>query len=418
MSIVLNQPAKGRASLAGQITDRLISTAIAAPNRRVCTEFVDAIEPGLLLRVSAGRARWSFRARVAGDSRLRIPLGAWPDISIARARELVATLKVTLEPVAEETMALTVAKLLERYDARRLSQLRKGKVILRAISVALAPVRNRAPSELSRREISEIVDGMADRAPIHANRVLAYLKAFFGWAVGRGYLDANPAAGISKPTREVTRDRTPTLDEVAEIWNAAGELGYPFGPLVRLLILTASRRDEVGAMRVDEVDLAKDGEAGCWTLPANRSKNGRSIRMPLAPLAQKTLHEALTARCGEGLFVFSTTGLTPVSGWSRAKRRLDTVIEADRKRRELASMAPWRFHDLRRAFATAACDLLQVDPAVADRCLNHVGAATTSTVSRIYARNEMFAQRRDALWRWAELVAEATAQRQGGGVPG
>jgi integrase len=352
--------------------------------------------------------------RVADQNRLRIPLGNWPDVPVAEARKLVAKLKATFEPpAAEETAALTVAKLLDRYDTRRLSQLRKRRVILRAITVALAPLSRREASELTRRDIAEIVDDMADRAPIHANRVLAYVKAFFGWAVGRGYLEANPAIGIAKPTREVTRERTPSVDEVVEIWNAAGDLGYPFGQIMRLLVLTASRRDEVGAMRVAEVNLPAEGDEGCWTLPAGRSKNGRAIRMPLAPLARQVLTEALAARSVKGEFVFSTTGETPVSGWSRAKSRIDKLIcERRRRRGVLADMPPWRIHDLRRTFATAACDVLQIDPAVADRCLNHVGASTTSTVSRIYARNEMFEHRRDALVRWAELLAAATGKAE------
>jgi integrase len=397
----------------GQITDQRISAALARPDR-ASIELGDTIEPGLLMRVGPQGARWSYRMRVGDQSRLRIPLGNWPDIPVARARELVAKLKATFDPPAdEEPAALTVAKLLDRYDARRLSQLRKRRVMLRAITVALAPMRYREASELTRRDISEIVDNMADRAPIHANRVLAYLKAFFGWAAGRGYLEANPAIGIAKPTREVTRDRTPSVDEVVEIWDAAGDLGYPFGQVIRLLVLTASRRDEVGAMRVAELDLPCDGDEGCWTLPEGRSKNGRAIRMPLAPLARRVVAEALASRTVDSEFLFSTTGKTPVSGWSRAKTRIDKLIRKRRRRRGvLADMPPWRFHDLRRTFATAACDVLQIDPAVADRCLNHVGASTTSTVSRIYGRNEMFQQRRDALVGWAELLTAAIGKSE------
>ena len=103
--------------------------------------------------------------------------------------------------------------------------------------------------------------------------------------------------------------------------------------------------------------------------------------------------------------MFSTTGRSPVSGWSRAKARIDAIIQIRRGERGiLEAMPAWRLHDLRRAFATAACDVLQIDPAIADRCLNHVGASTTSVISRVYARNELFEQRREALERWAELL--------------
>ena len=255
--------------------------------------------------------------------------------------------------------------------------------------------------------------------PVHANRVLAYLKAFFGWAVGRGYLEANPAAGISKPTREVARDRTPSLAEVGEIWNAAGELGYPFGPAIRLLVLTASRRDEVGSIRVDELLVGLDARRGlAGRCPPAGPRTAAPSGCRLCPPHGGSLEEALSspAAIAEGPFVFSTTGeATPISaGWSRAKGRLDAIIAARQPRRRCVSvdMAAWRIHDLRRAFATAACDRLQIDPAIADRWLNHVGASTTSVISRVYARSELYDQRRDALAQWARAAGAALLSRE------
>jgi integrase len=399
--------------MAEPITDLLIAGAVASANGSAPIELFDVAEPGLRLRIGAGRARWSYRTFTGEVSRLRISLGAWPDVSLGMARDMAGRLRATFDaPTSGDVVATnTIGDLLGLYQRRRLSQMRKGRVIHRAIANAMTPLARRDASTIGRRDISAIVDGMADRAPIHANRVLAYLKAFFGWAAGRGYIDDNPAAGISKPSREVARDRTPSLDEVAEIWLAAGELGYPFGPIFRLLILTASRRDEVGGMRLEEIDLPADADDGCWVLPAARSKNGCAIRSPLAPLARRTLAQALADRNVAGPYAFSTTGETAVSGWSRAKARLDGIIRSRRLAQAITEPMPhWRLHDLRRAFATASCDLLQVDPAVADRCLNHVGAATTSTVARIYGRSEMYEQRRDALNRWADLVADAVAK--------
>ncbi len=392
--------------MASQITDQLIIAALARKGRAAPVEIIDAVEPGLRLRIGSGAARWSYRVGLVDQNRLRIPLGTWPEVSVGDVRQLVGRLKASFDPpVPSEPAVLTVEVLLERYEARRLTQLRTGRVMGMAIRCALGPLSHRDATTLGRRDISEIVDAMADRAPIHANRVLAYLKAFFGWAVGRGYLEASPAAGISKPSREITRDRTPSVDEVAEIWEAAGELGYPFGPAIQLLVLTASRRDEVGDIRLAELSIGPDGQGGCWTLPPGRSKNGRAIRMPIVPAAGRVLQAAITARTVEGPFVFSTTGRSPVSGWSRAKARIDAIIQIRRGERGiLEAMPAWRFHDLRRAFATAACDVLQIDPAIADRCLNHVGASTTSVISRVYARNELFEQRREALERWAELL--------------
>jgi integrase len=394
-----------------ELTEQQIQDAVSRTGEGGREELIDGGEPGLRLRLGQHEARWSVLASGADGRRIRIPIGQWPVIGLLAARDHARRLKRAMDRSAGEVEPeLDLNRLLGLYDRRRLVQLRKGRVIRRALDALFADLLHREANAISRRDISAAVDAVADRAPIHANRMLAYAKAFFGWAVGRGYLESNPAASISKPTREVARERTPSLPELAEIWRAAAGLGYPFGPAIKLLILTAARRDEIGGMsiggiRVAELDLAEDGGEGCWTLPAARSKNGHAIRTPLCASATNIFAKALMARTVDGPFVFTTTGVSAISGWSRAKSRIDEAISAARvEAGNAAPMEPWRLHDLRRSFATHACDLLEIDPAVADRCLNHVGASTTSTVSRIYARNEMYAQRREALSQWAELV--------------
>ena len=342
--------------------------------------------------------------------RARVPLGGWPKVGLEQARALAQGFKRTIRQLeADADAELTVSILMERYRTRRLRQLRKGAVIFRALEVALDPIKTRDVTSLTRREIGSVIDDMADRAPIHANRVLAYAKAMFSWAVGRGYIDQSPAAAIAKPTLEIARDRTPSLSELAEIWNAAIELGYPFGHVVRLLMLTATRRDEVAAMRAEELQLAL--EEATWTIPPDRSKNGRAIRIPVTLIARDIILDGVQRRSVESPLLFTTTGQSPVSGWSKAKNRLDLIIARNRRSGDpmAQAMPPWRIHDLRRSFATHACDVLKLDPAVADRCLNHVGASTTSTISRVYARNELFDQRREALSAWSCLLQQAIA---------
>jgi len=309
-------------------------------------------------------------------------------------------------------------ELIELYAKAKLSQLRTGVQAKRAIDAALAKFMDRDPASITRRDIAGAIDKIATTAPTHANRSLAYTKAFFNWAIGRGHLTSSPAEGVSKPAAEVSRDRTPTVSELVEIWNAADRLAYPFGHAVQLLIATAMRREEVTGMSVTELDEAGAGE-GVFTLPAGRSKNDRAIRVPLSPLARATVEHAMAARPviertgKQSALLFSTTGSKPASGWSKAKARLDSFImearaaEAAETGEAAVAMPPWRLHDLRRAFATAACDILHIDPAVADRCLNHVGASTTSTISRVYGRSEMFDQRRAALIAWSALLERA-----------
>lgn len=393
----------------GELTDASIETLLggAAAARRA--EVADRREPGLRLRLGPDGASWSVMTYTLSGSRVRVPVGAWPAVGADEARAFAGALKTTFHRAhtTDET-SLSLRALLDRYEARRLSQLRKGAVMARALRLGLADILSMEASRVGRRDICTVIDDMADRAPVNANRTLAYAKSFFSWSVGRGYLEVNPAAAITKPTRERARERTPSLEEVREIWRGAGTLGYPFEPVIRLLILTAMRRDEAGAMRVAEIELNGGADEACWVLPAERSKNGRAIRVPLAPAAVQIVREVLAAHPTHDTFLFTTTGRSAPSGWSRAKARLDKAIAANRRANGRSDNMPaWRLHDLRRAFATGACDLLQIDPAVADRCLNHVGSSTTSTVARIYGRSEMFSQRREALRKWADLVTGA-----------
>lgn len=401
--------------MATALTDSRIEAALRDPRRAGRLELIDGAEAGLRLRISGGAAQWSVLTRGFAAERVRMPLGGWPKVDVDQARRIAAALKGALAGLAAaQEDELSIGNVLGHYQTRRLAQLRKGAVMGRALETALGPLKHRLIGEVTRREIGYVIDDMADRAPVHANRVLAYAKAFFNWAVGRGYIEQSPAAAITKPTREKARERTPSLPEVAEIWRGAERLGYPFGPIVQLLTLTAARREEVGAMRVAELDLEGGDLGALWTVPAERSKNGRAIRSALSPLASSVLAKALEARDVDGPYVFSTTGRSPVSGWSRAKTRLDSILNRSRAERGEDPLDPWRFHDLRRSFATHACDLLHIDPVTVDRCLNHVGASTTSTVSRIYARSELFDQRREALVGWAALVERAVSKGQSG----
>lgn len=411
-----------RATLTKSRIDTAVSTARATAET---VELVDEREPGLRLRARERGAKWSVMVRLKTGQRTRVTLGSWPAMDVSAARKAAQDVKRKTEagenPNEEKRAARShksLRELIDIYADAKLAQLRTGDQAKRAIDAALAKLMDRDPASITRRDIAGTIDKIATNAPTHANRSLAYIKAFFTWAVGRGHLSVSPADGITKPADEISRDRTPTIAELVEIWRASERLAYPFGHAVQLLIATAMRREEVTGIAVSELDLA-DKRQGIFTLPANRSKNDRAIRVPLSPLARSVVDRALAARpiiesTGKpSSLLFSTTGTTPASGWSKAKARLDGYIMEARQARAAESgedaeaMPAWRLHDLRRAFATAACDILHVDPAVADRCLNHVGASTRSTISRVYGRSEMFDQRQAALTAWGALLERA-----------
>jgi integrase len=231
---------------------------------------------------------------------------------------------------------------------------------------------------------------------VYANRIRSALKAFTGWAAGRDHLDVDVGLKLTRPTKEVSRERAPSCEEVHEIWMATFNLGDLWGPAMRLLILTAQRRQEIFGLRWSEVNL----EAATIIKPGISTKNGQEHVTHLSEPALVELR-ALKKRAEaqknkvEGL-IFTTTGTTPVSGISKVKVRLDNLLADD--------FEPWRLHDLRTAFATAMVEN-GVPENVADRVLNHsaVGSAP-SAVARIYNRAGLLSQRAKALDMWANFI--------------
>jgi integrase len=223
------------------------------------------------------------------------------------------------------------------------------------------------------------------------------------WAVEQEDIDRSPIEGMKPPPLPPSRDRVLSDDDLALVWRGTEALGYPFGPLVRLLVLTGARREEVAAMEWSELDRA----AATWSLPASRSKNAQAVENALSASAVAIL-DGLAERIGlngrwphKG-FVFSTTGETSVSGYSRAKRRLDKVVVDLASEDELTPPEPWRLHDLRRTLATGL-QRLGVRLEVTEAVLNHVSGSRSGIVG-IYQRHNWKDEKRAALEAWATHV--------------
>lgn len=163
-----------------------------------------------------------------------------------------------------------------------------------------------------------LLDSVVDRgAPTHANRLLAFIRRFFNWAVDRDLIEASPATGIKARTVEISRERTLNQEELAAVWNGSGALECPFRQFFRLLILTGQRRNEVAGMQWKEVDLT----GRIWTIPGARAKNGKEHIVHLSDAAIAELSSI--PRSSQGDLVFTTNGTTSISGFSRAKAALD-----------------------------------------------------------------------------------------------
>lgn len=420
------------------LTKAAITAAIARVKKGERIRLRDDREPNLLIVVGERSASWISNPRLKDGRRASVTLGRWPAMDIPDARKAAQDVRRVIDaggdPNAEkretvrqaEQAAKTrrrLADVLDQYEREKLANLRRGDAVRRALDGKKGLLRElvrREPASITKADIADAVKKHAKTSPIAANRALAYARAFFNWCVHEDIVAANPAGTLKKPAKENQRDRYHTVDELAEIWQAAGTLGYPFGPLYRLLMVLPMRREEIAGLPVAELDLG--AEAAVWTLPASRTKNGQALRVPLSPLARSIIAEALADedRPAEGVdekgrtkpnpYLFSTTGYSPVSGFAKGKRRLDAAIaDARAKAAEPTGIEPepmpdWVIHDLRTSFATMACDHLGVDPAVADRCLNHTASATTSKIMRTYNRSDRFDERRAALNAWANFI--------------
>jgi integrase len=370
-------------------------------------EVWDATLPAFGLRITAAGARsYVVAIRKPGakhPSRIKIGEPGEPPLGISLADARDEARRLMADPSAlerqEETPTDTVASVIELFIARdqkpRNRHWREVEQILRR---ELAPWLERPIRDITRRDVIEVLDIIADRAPVRANRVLAWTRRLFGWALERDIITASPVAGIRAPTREVARDRVLEPHELAAVWRASEALQWPFRQIVQLLIVTAARKGEVVSMRWRDVDL----ERRLWVVPSEMNKAGRRHEVPLSEPALEIL-EGLP-RVGDGLvFPARKAGSpNPVSGFSKIKARLDQTSE----------VADWRLHDLRRSAASGMARLGH-PPHVVAAILNH-SPGSTMGITAVYNRHRYEAEKRAALDAWGReverIVTGATAK--------
>jgi integrase len=269
--------------------------------------------------------------------------------------------------------------------AERWSDKLIGKIDGHDIHTIVAETRERGAPGLERR-----AEGPTES---RARQMLSVLSRMYSWLLQHRRVETNPCVGVHRPEPPKARDRVLSNDEIRWLWKACDELSQPFSNIVRLLLLTGQRLNEVAGMRRDE--LSEDG--AMWSLASARTKNHRPHRVPLPPAARALIPD------GAHPLLFTTTGVRPVSGWSRAKHRLDRIMEkVARQEHPGATIAPWRLHDLRRTAVTGMVEL-GVLPHVVEAVVNHISGAKAS-VAGIYNRSELIGERAAALERWSTHV--------------
>jgi integrase len=355
--------------------------------------------PGFGIRLNPTSRVWVVQYRAHGKSR-RETIGRVDAVPLDTARGLaqktLARVRLGSDPHAERAeanarRAVTFEKVAERYllNARERLKPRSYEEVARHLSKHWS---NLHPFPLNKVDRSLVAAGLEaisqDSGPIAANRARAALSALFSYALGTGMADINPVVGTIKPGDETRRDHVLLDSELSVLWRECGESDY--GRIVRLLLLTGQRRDEVGSMRWSEINF----DQAMWTIPAERTKNGRSHEVPLSSQVIAVLQSV--PRLLDRDFVFGA-GKGGFSGWSKAKRILDQKIEE-----RGYPVKPWRVHDLRRTCATGMANL-GIPPHVVEAVLNHV-SGTKAGVAGIYNRAAYREEKRSALQNWGDFV--------------
>jgi integrase len=431
-----------------------ILTATAVKNAKPTKarrEIADAAAPGLWLAVEpSGAKRWTLRYRRPDGRPARLVLGSvyfageepadepviGGHLTLAGARRLVATLRHEIaqgrdpgaahltakrrrraeaSARAANTFAAAARDFIEQHAAKKVRRWKEQARLLglqptdqglEVIHGGLADRWNDKPiAEIDGHDIYQLIDetrhrgapGLQRRAdgPTEGRARAMYgcLSKMFKWLVQHRRVHVNPCVGVHRPETPQSRDRVLTNTEIIKFWKAAD--AEPAAALLKLLLLTGQRLNEVAAMRRSELS----DHGAIWNIPAARTKNRRPHVVPLPPLARRLIP------IGDHDLVFTTTGTTPISGWSKIKHRLDRSMK----------IPPWRLHDLRRSAVTGMAEL-GIRPDVIELAVNHV-SGHRGGIAGVYNRSELLPERAAALERWAAHIEALVSGRPSKIVP-
>jgi integrase len=351
----------------------------------------------------SGRKTWLYQFRLAGRS-YKYEIGSTEKVlaSKARVEAKIAAGHVSkgenpidLRRQAEAKHKDQFGELVEEFLDEKLHPINPNKRPLRPRSYVevkrhleehYGPFKHRAIQSITQADIAVRYKAISrTNGPGAASHSWSSLRTFFQWAMRKGAVEKNVAALYEGGGASDPRQRTLNDSEIAIVWKSCGD--DQFGRIVRLLILTGARRDEVGHMHLDELDL----DSKNWLLPEQRSKNKREFLFTLSDSAVDILTKSVETRDAH---VFGYGTERGFSGWSKAKKALDRrVKDAGHK------LEHWQLHDLRRSFSSGL-QRLKIDPHIIEECLNH----TAPKLQRTYQTHDYEAEKRAALARWAVHV--------------
>lgn len=423
------------------LTDRSLKALKPAPDGKRLTVW-DARMPGFAVRVTDKGATSFFavRRRAGEQAPSWVRLGRYPELTLAdargKAREALSALMDGKHPavIAEERrreearrrtdqFAAVAEDFVARLESGRIHKVRGGGGVLRNAREIAAVIRREflgqerrdgewtagkggswtgwPTGNITRRDIRETIERIVEERGLYAGRhAFAAARRLFKWAVQRDLIDKSPCEGLEAVELHgapAVRDRVLNDDEIRLIWRAADAAGYPFGALVKTLLLTGQRRDEIGEMRWSEI------KGDCLTIPAERMKGGIAQTVPLVSAAIE-IFDTLPRFTG-GDFVLSTTGgKRPIGGYSKYKARLDASILKLAREGGKEPVPPWTLHDLRRTVRTRL-SALGVLPVIAELTIGH----KQTGIAAVYDLHRYDKEKRAALLRWEALLLSLIA---------
>jgi integrase len=268
----------------------------------------------------------------------------------------------------------------------------------RTLKVRMTKIHAFAPDDVDREMIAtELGVVKKDHGPIAMNRSRSHMSKFFNWMIGEGKASANPVTGTNR-NEEGFRDRLLDPAEIVKLWNAASS-DSQYDKIVRLLILTAMRRTQIGSLRMSEIVRTEDGR-NMIELPGQvgRSKNKQKFLLPLSTQALAIIDGLEERKNSE--FVFGR-GAGGFSGWSNCKERL----------LPRAGVKDWDLHDFRAAFDTYSQDVLKVPFHIADLLLNHKGAVVRKGTKKHYNFATYYDEKAEAMQKWGDYIEELVSNR-------
>lgn len=394
--------------------------ALRPPTEKDRQPHPDGLVPSLYLIVwRSGKKSWSYRYRWAGKT-ANHTLGRYPKLGLSEARQaaLAASdlIQRGIDPRAEKQSAKAaglqaqlagkdkIKNLLNEYDKRKLAQIKSGRGARRFLDrFVLVEWGERDIQSIKKRDVIELLDAIADSGRLTtANRVRAYLSSFLNWCVSRDVIDLSPALGVKPVAKEKVRTRFLSDDEIRWYWKALDEVGYPFGPFGKMLLLTGGqRKTEVSNMTYAEID------GNVWFLGAERTKNGRPHEVPLSKQALSLL-DSLERVGGPSDFVFTTTAVTPISGFSKARNSVHERMEriASEEAGAPVQIEHWTWHDMRRTSETGMARL-GVSQDWIDRVVNHISGQ--HRMVRVYNQHDYANEKRQILDLWGRALEDILA---------